>query len=132
MSTGGVDVAEDGTLTAIEGEAFNAKVGQQTGADQRRVEEMLKRLERVYVELAPGDGLFFHCNLMHRSDANQSDEARWTLICCYNTKHNDPFEWQEGRHPKYSPLDVLRDDQLKAVGMQQWQTLQAQAKSSTV
>lgn len=31
LSTGGVDVAEDGTLNPIEGEAFNAKVGQQIG-----------------------------------------------------------------------------------------------------
>ena len=30
-----------------------------------------KRLELVYVEMAPGDVLFFHANLLHRSDQNR-------------------------------------------------------------
>jgi hypothetical protein len=31
LTTGGVQVAEDGTLTAVEGDAYNAKVGQRIG-----------------------------------------------------------------------------------------------------
>lgn len=31
LSTGGVNVAEDGTMTAVDGEAFNAKVGDRIG-----------------------------------------------------------------------------------------------------
>jgi predicted thioesterase len=31
LSTGGVEVAEDGTLAAVEGDAYNVKVGQTIG-----------------------------------------------------------------------------------------------------
>ena len=53
----------------------------------------------------PGDGLFFHGNLLHRSDRNTSDDPRWSLICCYNTKMNNPYK--ESRHPSYTPLVPL-------------------------
>ena len=43
-----------------------------------------KRMELVHVEAEPGDVLFFHCNLLHRSDQNRSENPRWSLICCYN------------------------------------------------
>ena len=33
-----------------------------------RVHEALKRLELVYVEMEPGDALFFHANMLHRSE----------------------------------------------------------------
>ena len=58
--------------------------GDQVGADLRRVEEAKKHLELVYCEMEMGDVLFFHCNTLHRSDQNRSDDRRWTLICCYN------------------------------------------------
>ena len=48
--------------------------GDQAGADLERVHEAEKRLERVYVEMDPGDVLFFHANLLHRSDQNRSDQ----------------------------------------------------------
>ncbi len=83
------------------------KVGGQTGADPERVEAVLKRLSILYVIMEPGDGLFFHGNLLHRSDQN-SDHPRWALISCYNTKGNDPYK--PSRHPNYSPLSVLEDD----------------------
>jgi ectoine hydroxylase-related dioxygenase (phytanoyl-CoA dioxygenase family) len=36
--------------------------------------------ERVVCELAPGDGLFFHCNLLHCSGANVvADDPRWVM-----------------------------------------------------
>ncbi|MCG3178835.1 MAG: Ectoine dioxygenase [Phycisphaerae bacterium] len=79
----------------------------QTCADPERVEQALERMELVYAELAPGDAVFFHCNTLHRSDANTSDQARWTLICCYNSRHNDPYK--ESHHPRYTPLEVLPD-----------------------
>jgi ectoine hydroxylase-related dioxygenase (phytanoyl-CoA dioxygenase family) len=40
--------------------------------------------ELVYVELEPGDTLFFHCNLLHKSSQNQSDKPRWVMISAYN------------------------------------------------
>ena len=68
------------------GRIEHLKTGDQTGADLTRVEAALERMELVYCELEPGDAIFFHGNLLHRSDQNKSDLPRWSLICCYNTR----------------------------------------------
>ena len=86
------------------GRIDHGPIGDQTGADVRRVDVALERLERVDVELDPGDAVFFDCNLLHRSDANRSDSPRWAMICCYNAASNDPFE--ASRHPGYKRLNV--------------------------
>lgn len=91
------------------GRIDHVKVGEQVGADPTRVDVALKRLPLVYCEMEPGDAVFFHSNLLHRSDRNTSDQARWSLICCYNTRKNDPFI-RDGRHPNYSPLEIQADD----------------------
>ncbi|WP_164100562.1 phytanoyl-CoA dioxygenase family protein [Candidatus Laterigemmans baculatus] len=90
------------------GRLEHGKVGGQTGADPERVAAVLNRLPLMYVEMQPGDGLFFHSNLLHRSDANTSPDPRWSLIACYNTRGNDPYELK--RHNRYQPLDLLPDD----------------------
>jgi hypothetical protein len=95
--------------------------GDQAGADKDRVEEMLKRPERfplVYVEMEPGDALFFHSNLLHRSDQNKSDNPRWSMICCYNAKANDPYK--DSHHPRYTPLKVVPDDTILTVGVKRF------------
>jgi hypothetical protein len=58
--------------------------------------------------MEPGDGLFFHGNVLHRSDQNRSEYPRWGLICCYNTRKNNPYK--ESRHPFYSPLELIADE----------------------
>ena len=88
--------------------------GEQTGADLERVEQAKKRLELVYCEMEPGTALFFHGNTLHTSEANLSDKPRWGLICCYNTKHNDPYK--EHHHPRYTPLSKVPDSAIKAIG----------------
>jgi len=88
--------------------------GQQVGADLRRVEEAKKNLELVYAEMDPGDGLFFHCNTLHRSDQNRSANRRWTMICCYNAARNNPY--RQHHHPFYTPLDKVEDTAIKAAG----------------
>lgn len=88
--------------------------GEQTGADLERVEQAKKRLELVYCEMRPGTALFFHSNLLHTSDANLSDQPRWGLICCYNTKHNDPYK--PHHHPGYTPLEKVSDSAIQAIG----------------
>jgi ectoine hydroxylase-related dioxygenase (phytanoyl-CoA dioxygenase family) len=93
------------------GRVDHLKVGEQVGADPIRVEAALDRHELVYCEMDPGDAVFFHGNLLHRSDQNASDQSRWSLICCYNTRHNDPFI-TEGRHPNYSPLKIWPDERV--------------------
>ena len=89
--------------------------GDQVGADLRRVEEAQKQLELVYCEMEPGDVLFFHCNTLHRSDQNRSDDRRWTLICCYNAARNNPY--REHHHPCYTPLVKVADAEIKAAGL---------------
>ena len=85
-------------------------------ADPERVEQLLDRLELVYCELAPGSAVFFHCNTLHRSDANSSERNRWNLICCYNAARNDPFF--PSHHPQYTALEKVPDTAIKQMGLQ--------------
>ncbi|MEK6233541.1 MAG: phytanoyl-CoA dioxygenase family protein, partial [Planctomycetales bacterium] len=98
---------ENGCLQVLPGSHHlgrinHGKVGDQTGADPERVEEACKRLELVYCLMEPGDAVFFHCNLLHRSDQNKSAHPRWSYICCYNAARNNPYK--ESKHPRYTPL----------------------------
>lgn len=86
--------------------------GDQKGADATRVEQAIQRHELVFCEMEPGDALFFHGNLLHASSKNLSDHPRWSLICCYNTKHNDPYIL-DGRHPNYHPLTIWDDSKVR-------------------
>jgi ectoine hydroxylase len=110
---------ENGCLQVIRGShklgrIEHGQTGDQAGADQDRVDEVLKRLDLVYVEMEPGDTLFFHANLLHRSDQNHSDNPRWSMICCYNAKSNDPFK--ESHHPRYTPLTKVPDSEILKAG----------------
>ena len=93
------------------GRIDHGRVGEQTGADMERVDEALKRMDLEYIEAEPGDALFFHSNLLHRSDQNRSENPRWSLICCYNAARNDPYK--ESRHPRYEPLAKVNDTAIK-------------------
>jgi len=92
--------------------------GEQAGADMERVAEVQKRLETVYVVMEPGDTLFFHCNLLHRSDQNRSDNPRWSMICCYNAARNNPYK--ESHHPRYTPVQKVPDSAIKAAGLRRF------------
>jgi ectoine hydroxylase-related dioxygenase (phytanoyl-CoA dioxygenase family) len=96
------------------GRINHVTTGDQAGAEMEHVNEALKRLELVYVEMEPGDALFFHCNLLHRSDQNRSDNPRWSMICCYNAARNDPYK--ESQHPRYTPLVKLPDAEILNAG----------------
>jgi ectoine hydroxylase-related dioxygenase (phytanoyl-CoA dioxygenase family) len=100
------------------GRLTHVKIGDQTGADPERVAAAEERLERIYVEMAPGDALFFHANTLHRSDQNRSEHDRWALICCYNGRRNSPYK--EGRHPSYTPLAVADDGAIKRAGLKRF------------
>ena len=110
---------ENGCLQVLKGSHKMGRIehgqyGDQTGADPERTTAAAKVMETVYVELDPGDTLFFHSNTLHRSDQNTSDNPRWSLICCYNTKHNNPYK--ESHHPFYEPLEKLPDGAIKEMG----------------
>jgi hypothetical protein len=114
---------ENGCLQVVRGSHHCGRIdhvltGDQAGADRERVEEVLKRKPLDYVEMDPGDALFFHCNLLHRSDQNRSDRPRWAMICCYNAARNDPYK--EAHHPRYTPLAVVPDAAIKQVGVKRF------------
>ena len=67
-----------------------------------------------HVEMEPGDVLFFHCNTLHRSDQNKSQNPRWSMICSYNAARNDPYK--ESQHPRYTPLVKVPDSQIREYG----------------
>jgi phytanoyl-CoA hydroxylase len=106
---------ENGCLQVISGSHKMGRVehgivGEQTGASQRYVDLALKTMELVYVELKPGDTLFFHSNILHRSEANLSDKSRWSLISAYNRQSNVPYN--EKSTACLVPLEKVPDDSL--------------------
>lgn len=114
---------ENGCLQVIPysqnlGRIEHVLTGDQAGADQSRVDEILKRLPLEYVEMEPGDALFFHANLLHRSDQNRSENPRWSMICCYNAARNDPYK--EAHHPRYTPLSKVPDSAIKEAGLKRF------------
>ncbi len=110
---------ENGCLQVLKGSHKMGRVdhvltGDQAGADMERVNEAMKRFELVHCTLEPGDVVFFHGNLLHASDRNNSDQPRWSMICCYNYKSNDPYK--EAHHPRYTPLVKVADDMIIKTG----------------
>ncbi len=86
----------NGCLQVIKGSHKMGRIehgfaGEQVGASQRYVDLALKTMELVYVEINAGDALFFHSNLLHRSEANLSASPRWSLISVYNRSENIPY-----------------------------------------
>ena len=108
---------ENGCLQVIKrshklGRVNHGFAGEQVGADMVMVDHALSTLEHVYVELEPGDALFFHSNLLHRSEANLSDQPRWSIISCYNSLSNHAFNdsstsWRE-------PVNIVSDAAMMA------------------
>jgi ectoine hydroxylase len=114
---------ENGCMQVLKGSHSMGRIdhvltGDQAGADMERVREASKRLELVYVEMDPGDVLFFHSNLLHRSDQNRSEKPRWAMICCYNAARNDPYK--EAHHPRYTPLHKVPDSAIKEAGLRRF------------
>jgi ectoine hydroxylase len=121
---------ENGCLQVIRGSHNLGRIdhvlsGDQAGADPARVEKILERLELVYVEMEPGDTLFFHANLLHRSDQNRSAHPRWSMICCYNAARNDPYK--ESHHPRYTPLKKVPDEMILQAGLKRFTDSQGDA-----
>ena len=121
---------ENGCLQVIRGSHNLGRIdhvlsGDQAGADPARVEKILERLELVYVEMEPGDTLFFHANLLHRSDQNRSNHPRWSMICCYNAARNDPYK--ESHHPRYTPLKKVPDEMILQAGLKRFTDSQGDA-----
>ena len=114
---------QNGCMQVLKGSHLMGRIdhvltGDQAGADLERVHEAEKRLELVYVEMDPGDVLFFDANMLHRSDQNRSDNPRWSMICCYNAARNDPYK--ESHHPRYTPLHKVPDSAIREAGLRRF------------
>ncbi len=108
---------ENGCLQVIRGSHRMGRIehgvnADQVGADMRRVDAALDRLERIDVEMEPGDALFFHGNLLHASGRNTSENTRNVLLCCYSRSDNIPFAQNaQTRLTAFEPLegdDIMR------------------------
>ena len=75
----------------------------QNEVDPKRMPHILEQCPIEYCELAAGDALIFHCNAIHRSDANRSANRRWTLLICYNRVDNDTIIKTDDRY--FVPLE---------------------------
>ena len=120
-----VDAAtrKNGCLQVVDGSHNLGRIdhvltGDQAGADRERVNAILERFPLTYVELDPGDVIFFHSNLLHASAANASDKPRWSMICCYNAARNDPYK--DAHHPRYTPLHVVPDSAIREAGLRRF------------
>jgi ectoine hydroxylase-related dioxygenase (phytanoyl-CoA dioxygenase family) len=108
---------ENGCLQVIRGSHKMGRVehgfsGEQVGASQRYVDLALQTMELVFVELQPGDALFFHSNLLHRSEANLSDRPRWSMISCYNRASNIGYNDSASSASSITPIELVPDDAL--------------------
>lgn len=106
---------ENGCLQVIKGSHKMGRVnhgfaGEQVGADMEMVNHALKTMELIYCEIEPGDALFFHSNLLHRSEANLSDHPRWSLISCYNSQSN--IAYAETSNSWKVPVSIVPDHAL--------------------
>jgi len=106
---------ENGCLQFLKGSHFLGRIDHvivkgQEQADPERVKEAKKMFSHEHLITEPGDALFFHSNLLHRSDANNSNKSRRAMICCYNTKNNNPYK--KHHHPQYTPLIKIPDNEI--------------------
>ena len=104
---------ENGCLQVIRGSHKLGRVnhgfsGEQVGADMVMVDNALKTMDLVYSELNPGDALFFHSNLLHRSEANLSDYPRWSIISCFSSQSN--LAYNETSTAWKTPVDIVPDE----------------------
>ncbi len=106
---------QNGCLQVIKGSHKMGRIehgfaGEQVGAAQHYVDLALKTMPLVYGEINAGDALFFHPNTLHRSEANLSDEPRWSLIAVYNRSSNIPYN--EPSKSSTVPLQTVPDEAL--------------------
>lgn len=90
------------------GRVDHGSVGGQTGIDPERVAAIESRFKLKYVEAPAGSALLFHCNLLHSSEANLSERARTSFICCYNAMSNPPYGGKG--HGAVKPIRVSAED----------------------
>jgi ectoine hydroxylase-related dioxygenase (phytanoyl-CoA dioxygenase family) len=104
---------QNGCLQVIKGSHKLGRInhgfaGEQVGADMVMVKNALQTMDLVYVEIEPGDALFFHSNILHRSEANLSDHPRWSIISCYASQSN--LAYNENSTSWKTPIEMVPDN----------------------
>ena len=104
---------QNGCLQVIKGSHKLGRInhgfaGEQVGADMVMVNNALQTMDLVYVEIEPGDALFFHSNILHRSEANLSDHPRWSIISCYTSQSN--LAYNENSTSWKTPIELVPDN----------------------
>jgi phytanoyl-CoA hydroxylase len=110
---------ENGCLQVLPGSHHMGRIehlntGEQVGADMAKVEAYARLHEVEYCELQPGDALFFHCNLLHSSGQNRSENPRWSIISAYNRIDNKAY--LPVQESSYTPIEMVEDDQILRAG----------------
>ncbi len=100
---------ENGCLQVLRGSQKTGRINhdrinEQTVVNDEVLQAAIERFELEYVEMEPGDVLFFDGNILHRSDSNNSDFNRWSYIVSYNTVSNKPFK----KVREYGNYEALR------------------------
>ncbi|MFC5648639.1 phytanoyl-CoA dioxygenase family protein [Paenibacillus solisilvae] len=100
---------ENGCLQVLRGShklgrLEHGRVGEQTGADVNRINQVESMLDLVHAEMEPGSALFFHSNLLHSSAANVSDYHRRSFIVCYNATGNPQLQGGQLKYYKSCPV----------------------------
>jgi hypothetical protein len=98
------------------GRLEHGHAGEQAGADPAMLEAARARLPTVTCELAPGDVLFTHSNLIHWSGPNNSDRWRRSIIVAFNGAGNPPTAAGAGLIPMPHPLLEVDDARLLELG----------------
>lgn len=106
---------ENGCLQILEkshkfGRVNHMRIGDQAGIDDETMQYLLKKCKLRHVELGPGDAIFFHCNLIHKSNQNSSPFGRMAFLIAYNRADNDPVI--KHHHSQYTKLDIVENDQI--------------------
>jgi len=104
---------QNGCLQVIKGSHKLGRInhgfaGEQVGADMVMVNNALETMPLVYCEINAGDALIFHSNLLHRSEANLSENPRWSIISCYSSQSN--LAYNETSTAWKVPVDVVPDE----------------------
>ena len=104
---------ENGCLQVIKGSHKLGRVnhgfaGEQVGADLVMVNNALKTMELIYCEIDAGDAIFFHSNILHRSEANLSEFPRWSIISCFSSQSN--LAYNEESISWKTPIEMVPDN----------------------
>ncbi len=92
--------------------------GAQLIANRDRVDIALQHLEEVSCELLPGSALYFHGNTLHASDANLSDQSRFSLVYSFVAASN---VWVDTENENECILIEKLSDEELAIAMQRHQ-----------